>query len=81
MADNVHAKTDQPGNNLFHFSLIKMLVVEKLRNLNKDWDSFMISANIPETPKETFLYLQRKHHFTVQRKERKMLLEKEKGKK
>jgi hypothetical protein len=36
MADNVQAKADQTGNNLFHFSLIKMLVVEELRNLNKD---------------------------------------------
>jgi hypothetical protein len=30
MADSVQAKVDQPGNNLFHFSLIKMLVVEEL---------------------------------------------------
>jgi hypothetical protein len=51
MADNIQAKVDQPGNNLFHFSLIKMLVVEELRHLNKDWDSFMISANIPRDPK------------------------------
>jgi hypothetical protein len=81
MADNIQANVDQPGNNLFHFSLIKILVVEELRHLNKDWDSFLISANVPETPKETFLYLQRKHHFTVQRRERKILLEKEKEKK
>jgi hypothetical protein len=51
MANNVQAKADQPGNNLFHFSLIKMLVVEELRNLNKDWNSFLISANIPRDPK------------------------------
>jgi hypothetical protein len=36
MGDNVQAKDDQRGNNSFHFSLIKMLVVEVLRNLNKD---------------------------------------------
>jgi hypothetical protein len=36
MADNVQAQTDQLWNNLFHFSLIKMLVVEELRHLNKD---------------------------------------------
>jgi hypothetical protein len=28
-----------------------MLVVEELRHLNKEWDSFMISANIPRDPK------------------------------
>ena len=47
MVDNVQAKADQMGNNVSHFSLIKLLVVEELRHLNKDWDSFMISANIP----------------------------------
>jgi hypothetical protein len=51
MANNVRAKVDQSGNNLFHFSLIKMLVVEELRHLNKDCDSFLISANIPREPK------------------------------
>jgi hypothetical protein len=51
MVDSVQAKVDQPGNNLFHFSLIKMLVVEELRHWNKDWNSFMISDNIPRDPK------------------------------
>jgi hypothetical protein len=51
MEDSVQAKSDQPGNNLFHFSLIKMLVVEELRHLNKDWNYFLISANIPRDPK------------------------------
>jgi hypothetical protein len=77
MADNVQAEADQPGNNLSHLSLIKLLVVEELRRLNKDWDSFMISADIPETPKETFLYLRGKQHSTVQGRERKMSRERE----
>jgi hypothetical protein len=51
MADNVQAKADQLENNLFHFYLIKMLVVEELRDLNKDCDSFLISTNIPRDPK------------------------------
>jgi hypothetical protein len=51
IVDNVQAKADQPGNNLFHFSLINMLVVEELRHLNKNWDSFLILANIPRDPK------------------------------
>jgi hypothetical protein len=51
MGDNVHAKFDQSGNNLFHFSLIKILVVEEFRHLNKDYNSFLISANIPRDPK------------------------------
>jgi hypothetical protein len=51
MVDGVQAKADQPKNNLFHFSLIKMLVVEELENLNMDWNSFLISANIPRDHK------------------------------
>jgi hypothetical protein len=51
MAGSVQAKADQPGNNFFHFSLIKMLVVEELRHLNKDWNYFLVSANILRDPK------------------------------
>jgi hypothetical protein len=51
MEEIVQDKADQPENNLFHFSLIKMLVVEELRNLNRYWDSFLISKNIPRDPK------------------------------
>jgi hypothetical protein len=51
MADSVQAKADKSENKLFHFSLIKMLVVEELRNLNKDLNSFPISENIPRDPK------------------------------
>jgi hypothetical protein len=36
MADSVQAKDDQQENNLFHFYLINTLVVEELRNLNRD---------------------------------------------
>jgi hypothetical protein len=55
MEESVQAKDDQSRNNLFHFSLINMLVVEELRRLNKDWDSFMILANIPRDPKGDIL--------------------------
>jgi hypothetical protein len=34
--------------------LIKLLVAEKLRGLDKDWDSFLISADIPRDPKGDF---------------------------
>ena len=51
MADNVHTKVDQLGNNLSHFSLIKLLVDEELRHLNKDWEYFLFPANIPRDPK------------------------------
>jgi hypothetical protein len=36
MENSVQAETNQPGNNLSNFSLIKLLVVEQLRHLNKD---------------------------------------------
>jgi hypothetical protein len=51
MADKVQARADQLKSSLFHFSLVKLLVVEELRKLNRDWDSFLASTNIPLDPK------------------------------
>jgi hypothetical protein len=51
MTDNIQAEADQPRKNLFHISLIKLLVVEELRWMDKYWDSFLILVNIPKGPK------------------------------
>ena len=51
MADIVQARADQPKSGLFHFSLVKLLVVEDLGNLNSDLDSFLTSKNISLYPK------------------------------
>jgi hypothetical protein len=51
MADKVQARVDKLKSSLFHFSLVKLLVVEELRNLNRDWDSFLSSTDIPLDPK------------------------------
>jgi hypothetical protein len=51
MVESIHAKADQLGKNLSHFSLIKLVVIEELRRLNKDWDLFLISTDIPRDPK------------------------------
>jgi hypothetical protein len=77
MVDNVQAEVDQPRKNLCHISLIKLLVVEELGRLYKDWDSFLISADIPGTPKEISLYPWGKQHLAAQRQEWKRLQEKE----
>jgi hypothetical protein len=51
MVDNVQAEADQLKKNLSHISLIKLLIVEELRQLGKDWDSFLFSTDIPRDPK------------------------------
>jgi hypothetical protein len=51
MADRVQARDDQLKSSLFHFSLVNLLVVEELRKLNMNWDSFLTSANISLDPK------------------------------
>jgi hypothetical protein len=51
MADTVQARDDQPKSSLFHFSLVKLLVVEEIRKLNRDCDSFLTSTNISLDPK------------------------------
>jgi hypothetical protein len=47
MVDNIQAEVNQPKNNLSHISLIKLLIVEELRRLSKEWDSFLFLADIP----------------------------------
>jgi hypothetical protein len=51
MAGSVQAEANQLKKNLSHISLIKLLIVEELRRLSKDWDSFLLSADIPRDPK------------------------------
>jgi hypothetical protein len=51
MADKFQARDDQLKRSLFHFSLVKLLVVEEIRKLNMDWDSFLTSKSIPLDPK------------------------------
>jgi hypothetical protein len=40
MVDKVQAKSKQIEHNVFHFGLIKLLVLEELRKTNGEWDSF-----------------------------------------
>jgi hypothetical protein len=40
MTDKVQAKYKQVEPNLFHFSLIKLLVLEELKKKNKEWSDF-----------------------------------------
>jgi hypothetical protein len=54
ITDNVQVEAGQPKKNLFHMSFIKLVVVEELRRLEKYWDSFLISVNIPMDPKGDF---------------------------
>jgi hypothetical protein len=54
MADNAQAEVDQSKRKLSHVSLIKLLVVEELRWLGSNWDSFFLTAGIPKDPKGDF---------------------------
>jgi len=51
MTDKGQARVDQLKSRFFHFSLVKILVVEELKKINRDWDSFLSSSNIPLYPK------------------------------
>jgi hypothetical protein len=46
MADRVQLRKEQGDASLFHFSLIKLLVLEELRKRNQDWESFLNSSGI-----------------------------------
>jgi hypothetical protein len=46
MDDRVQLRKEQGDASLFHFSLIKLLVLEELRKRNRDWESFLNSSSI-----------------------------------
>jgi hypothetical protein len=46
MVDKVQLRKEQGDASLFHFSLIKLLVLEELRKINQDWESFLNSSGI-----------------------------------
>jgi hypothetical protein len=54
MADNAQAEEDQSKRKLSHVLLIKLLVVEELKWLGSDWDSFFLTTGIPKDPKGDF---------------------------
>lgn len=43
MADKVQAKGSQIEPSLFHFSLIKMMVIKELDKREQSWQDFLIS--------------------------------------
>jgi hypothetical protein len=60
MEDRVQARDDQLKSSMFHFSLVKLLEVEELGKLNRDWDSFLTSTKISLDPKEDTPFLANK---------------------
>jgi hypothetical protein len=54
MEDNIRAKTNQPNKKLSHASLINLLIVEELRRLGNNFDSFILIVWIPKDPKRYY---------------------------
>jgi hypothetical protein len=44
MADKVQDKSNQVKPSLFHFSLIKLLVLEEIKKTKREWNSFLVSS-------------------------------------
>jgi hypothetical protein len=51
MENNIQAEEDQLKRKLYHVSLIKLLVVEELRQLESNWDSLFLISCIPKDQK------------------------------
>jgi len=55
MDDKVQTNPNQSESSMFHFALIKLLVLEKLKMENKEWESFLNDAGFHleayDTPK------------------------------
>jgi len=54
MEENTQAETYQPKRKISHVSLIKLLLIEELRQLGNNWDLFLLVADIPKDPKGDF---------------------------
>jgi hypothetical protein len=54
MYDRVQDKSKEVDTSVFHYGLIKMLVMEELRKKNIDWEAFITSShfqlNVSPTP-------------------------------
>jgi hypothetical protein len=81
MEDKVQARVDQLKSSLFHFSLVKLLVVEELRKINRDWDLSCPQPIFPWTPKEIPHCLLKYCLLAAQVKREKVLQRKEKERK
>ena len=60
MVDKVQAKANFFGNALFHFCLIRLLVLEELKKKDLDWEYFLLQksfsvevVDIPHAKKKT----------------------------
>lgn len=45
IVDKVQSKTQFAEKYIFHFGLIKLLVLEKVKKINRDWNTFLLIAN------------------------------------
>jgi hypothetical protein len=81
MSDKVQAKSKLVERSVFHSGLIKMLVLEELKNIDSDWDTFLTSSgfqsdivNTPQTKRRTPTSAERVVH-TESSKRRKIIKE------
>jgi hypothetical protein len=78
MSDRVQAKSKQVDTNCFHSGLIKMLVLEELKNTNTDWETFLVTsgfqpdiAHTPQYKRQTPTLVEKNVH-SYSSKKRKM---------
>jgi hypothetical protein len=81
MSDKVQAKSKLVERSVFHYGLINMLVLEELKNIDGDWDTFLTASgfqpdvvNTPQAKRRTPTLIERVVH-TESRKKRKVVQE------
>jgi hypothetical protein len=71
MDDKVQDKSKQVDPSLFHFSLIKLLVLEEINKKNREWSDFFLHQDfvkkplVPHHPREALLPQVLKHLLVV----------------
>ena len=75
MSDRVQAKSKQVDTNVFHYGLIKMLVLEDLKKTNTDWDAFLDTSGFqqyvshtPQSKRHTHIPIEKTVHSESSKK-------------
>jgi hypothetical protein len=77
MSDTVQAKSKEVDTSVFHSSVIKMMVMDELRNKNMNWEEFITSShfhlNISPTPQSKMqspLHIEKTVNLEVNKKQK-----------
>jgi hypothetical protein len=75
MLDRVEAKSKKVDTSVFHFGMLKILVLEELKKTNTYWDSFLVASGFqpdvvhtPQSKRQTPIFVEKTVHSESSKK-------------